>query len=149
MGETLLVKAELTPAMIAAGRTLLTGLDSQGLIFDAAFWLLSENSVKWHLVLSNRSVRRDGSLRLYHKVNKAIERLHLQPVIWIGEISILDTGVSIVQALRRALGMTSSVDGTRLDNATIGGEQIPGCLLYRLSVKQKLLPDAAMKRARA
>jgi hypothetical protein len=40
------------------------------------------------------------------------------------------------------LGTGASVDGTRLDNATIGGVRIPGCLLYRLSTRQKVGPQA-------
>ncbi len=140
MAETVLVKADLTPEMISAGRILLTGLDSQGLVFDAAFWLLDEDSVKWHLVLSNRSVRKDGSLALYHKVNKALEKLRLQNVMWIGDITIVDHRVPIVQSLRSVLGTAASVDGARLDNATVGGSQVPGCVLYRLSGRQRLLP---------
>jgi hypothetical protein len=35
------------------------------------------------------------------------------------------------------LDMTGSVDGTRLDNAIIGGVRIPACLLYRVAAKPK------------
>jgi hypothetical protein len=142
MAETVLVKADLTSDMIAAGRGLLTGLDAHGMIFDAAFWLLDEESGNWHLVLSSRSVRKDGSLALYHKVNRVLTKLRLQGAIWIGVISIVDHRAQIVQSLREALGTAGSVDGVRLDNATIDGVRVPACLVYRLSAKQKLAAQA-------
>jgi hypothetical protein len=141
MAETLLVRPDLTPEMATAGRALLAGLGAHGIIFDAAFWLLDEESGEWHLVLSSRSVRKDGSFSLYHKVNRVLSRLQLQDAIWIGEISIVDDRAQIVQSLRGALGTTASVDGARLDNATIGGMRIPGCMLYRLSTRQQVGPQ--------
>jgi hypothetical protein len=141
MAETVLVRPDLTPEMATAGRALLAGLDAHGIIFDAAFWLLDEESGEWHLVLSSRSVRKDGSLSLYHKVNRVLSRLQLQDAIWIGEISIVDDRTQIVQSLRGALGTAASVDGARLDNATIGGVRIPGCMLYRLSPRHKVAPQ--------
>jgi hypothetical protein len=142
MAETVLVKSDLTPEMAAAGRTLLAGLDAHGIIFDAAFWLLDEESGEWHLVLSSRSVRKDGSLSLYHKVNRVLSKLQLRDTIWIGNISIVDDRAQIVQSLRGALGTGASVDGTRVENATIGGVRIPGGMVYRLSPRQKVGPQA-------
>lgn len=142
MAQAILVTSDLTPEMIATGRTLVTGLDGQGLIFDAAFWLLNEESSEWRLVLANRSVRKDGSRDLYNKVNRILARLRLQDAIWIGIVSIVDLRVPIVQSLRAALGTAGSVDGARLDNATIDGVRIPPCLIYRLSARQKLASHA-------
>ncbi len=136
MAETVLVRSDLTPGMIVAGRRLVAGLDAQGLVFDAAFWLLDEDSANWHLVLASRSVRKDGSLSLYNRVNRALGKLQLQNVIWIGQIAIVDQRTPVVQSLRSALGAAGSVDGARLDNATIAGIRIPACLLYRLWAKQ-------------
>lgn len=90
MAETVLVRSDLTPEMVTAGRVLLSGLDAQGVVFDAAFWLLDEEDGEWHLVLSNHSVRKDGSLALNHKVNRVLGKLRLQDTIWIGAVSIVD-----------------------------------------------------------
>lgn len=97
---------------------------------------------EWRLVLANRSVRRDGSRDLYNKVNRVLVRLRLQDTIWIGIVSIVDLRVPIVQSLRAALGTAGSVDGARLDNATIDGVRIPPCLVYRLTARQKLASHA-------
>jgi hypothetical protein len=43
-----------------------------------------------------------------------------------------------VKSLRKAVGTAASIDGTRLDNEFIDGVSIPGCVLYRLSRRQKL-----------
>ena len=137
MAETVLMRADLTPAMIAGGRALLTGLDELGVSIDAALWLLDEEIAEWRLILASRLVRTDGPRILYRKVNRLLTKLRLQDVIWIDMVAIVDPHTRIVEALVGALGMTESVDGARLDNATIGGVRIPGCLLYRLAVKPK------------
>ena len=71
MAETVLVRSDLTPAMATAGRALLDGLDAHGIILDAAFWLLDEESAEWHLVLSSRSVRKGGSFSLYTPLTRS------------------------------------------------------------------------------
>ncbi len=124
--------------MIEAGRELVTVLDSRGPSFEAAFWLMDEENGRWHLVLSSRSVKMNGSRAMYVEVNKLLSALQLQNEIWIGMISIVGHRTPLVKALREALDTAASVDGVRLDNAFIGGVSIPGCVLYRLSRRQKL-----------
>jgi hypothetical protein len=138
MVETVLVRADLTPRLIEAGRELVTALDSYGPEFEAAFWLMDEENGRWHLVLSSRSVKIDGSRALYAEVRKVLSTLQLQNDIWIGMISIVGHRTPLVRSLRETLGTAASVDGARLDNAFIGGVSIPGCVLYRLSRRQKL-----------
>jgi hypothetical protein len=140
MVETVLVRADLSPRLIEAGRELVTALDSHGPEFEAAFWLMDEENGRWHLVLSSRSVKIDGSRALYAEVRKVLSTLQLQNEIWIGMISIVGHRTPLVRALREALGMAASVDGARLDDAFIGGVSIPACVLYRLSRRQKLQP---------
>jgi hypothetical protein len=142
MGETVLVVAYLAPDLIEAGRTLLMELDAKSLYFDAAFWLLDGDSANWHLYLGAHSIRENGSLALYRKVNRTLTTLSLTDKLWIGMISIVDMRSKIVRALASALGTAASVDGARLDNAIVGGIQIPSCLLYRVSANQKLATPA-------
>jgi hypothetical protein len=139
MAETILVRSDLTPRLIGAGRSLVAGLDQKGLAFEAAFWLLDEESGIWHLVLSSEAVKMDGSRALYSQVHKVLLNLGLQADIWIGMISIVGDRTPIVKSLRDVLGVAPSVDGTRLDDAFVGRTRLPGCLLYRLSRRQKLL----------
>jgi len=138
MAETILVSSALTSRMIEAGRSLVVGLDKAGLAFEAAFWLSDEESAIWHLVLSTKAVKMDGSRALYGKVHKVLLNLRLEAVIWIGMISIVGDRTPIVKSLRDVLGAAASVDGARLDNAFVGGMRLPGCLVYRLSRRQKL-----------
>ncbi len=67
----------------------------------------------------------------------------MQNEIWIGTISIVGNRTPLVKALRQRLGTAASVDGTRVDDAFVGGVWIPGCVLYRLSRRQKLKPIAS------
>jgi hypothetical protein len=138
MAETILVKADLSPRMIEVGRELVTALDAHGSEFEAAFWLMDEENGRWHLFLSSRSVKMGGSRAQYAEVDEVLETLQGRNDIWIGMISIVGHRTPLVKALREAVGMPASVDGTRVDDAFIGGVWIPGCVLYRLSRRQKL-----------
>lgn len=140
MGETVLVRADLTPRMVDAGRELVIGLDTRGLGFEAAFWLMDEDNGRWHLVLSSRAVKFDGSRAQYAAIHKVLLSLRLQNDIWIGMISIVGHRTPLIRSLREALGPAAAVDGVRLDNAFIDGVSLPGCMLYRLSARQKLQP---------
>ena len=141
MDETLLVRADLAPELIEAGRTLLLGLDAQAANIEAAFWLLDNSSGIWHLVLGNRWVRKSGSSVLYNKVNRTLTKLGLQDRLWIGMVSIVDQRSVEVQALDKALGGAASVDGVRLDDAKVGDIRLPGCLIYRVSAKAEARPE--------
>jgi len=126
--------------MIEAGRALVAGLDAQDMGFEAAFWLMDEENGRWHLVLSSRAVKIGGSRALYGDVDRTISALRLNQYIWIGMVSIVGHRTPLLKSLHQALGTPSSVDGTRLDGAFVGGVSIPGCRLYRLSRKQRLSP---------
>lgn len=147
MVETILVRPDLTPGMIEAGRNLVAGLDDRGMAFEAAFWLMDEDNGRWHLVLSSRAVKIDGSRALYADVSKVISALGLRKYIWIGTVSIVGHRTQLVKSLHETLGMAASVDGVRLDGAFIGGVSVPGCLLYRLSRRQKFLSISTEARA--
>jgi|SRR5580658_1688600 hypothetical protein len=146
MAETILVRSDLSQRLIDAGRSLIVGLDQIGLAYEAAFWLLDEESAIWHLVLSTKAVKMDGSRALYSQVHKVLLNLGLNGDIEITMISIVGDKTPIVKSLRDALGAAASVDGTRLDNAFLGAVRLPGCLLYRLSRRQKLQPMTSQVR---
>jgi hypothetical protein len=140
MVETILVRTDLSPRMIEVGRELVTALDAHGPEFEAAFWLMDEENGRWHLILSSRSVKMNGSQAQYAEVDKVLATLQPQKDIWIGMVSIVGHRTPLVKSLRKALGTAATVDGARLDNAFIDGVSIPGCVLYRLSRRQKLQP---------
>jgi len=141
MAETVLVRADLPPRLIEAGRELVIGLDSHGSEFEAAFWLMDEENGRWHLFLSSQAVKFDGSQAQYAEVRTVLSTLQLENDIPIRMISIVGHRTPVVKSLRKALETAAaSVDGTRLDNEFIDGVSIPACLLYRLSKRQKLQP---------
>jgi hypothetical protein len=142
MVETILVRADLAPQMIEAGRELVMALDFHGPEFEAAFWLMDEENGRWHLYLSSRSVKIDGPRAQYAEVHKVLSTLQSRNEILIRMISIVGHRTPLVKALRKVLGTTASVDGARLTDAFIGDVYIPACVLYRLSRRQKLQPIA-------
>src|SRR5580704_3867038 len=101
MAEAILVSSELTPGMIEAGRSLVAGLDEAGLAFEAAFWLSDRDSGYWHLFLSTKAVKMDGSRADYAQVRKVIETVGPEDEIWIGMISIVGDKTPTVTSLRR------------------------------------------------
>lgn len=140
MAETILVRPDLTQGMIEAGRELVASLDTHAMAFEAAFWLMDDDNGRWHLVLSSRAVKIDGSRALYADVSKAISTPRLRQYLWIGMISIVGHRTPLVKSLQDAVGAAASVDGVRLDGVFVGGVSVPGCRLYRLSRRQKLSP---------
>ena len=138
MAETILVMPDLTSGMIEAGRELVAGLDAYGPSVEAAFWAMDDENGRWHLVLSSRAIKMDGTRELYLGVDKVISELRLQKYIWIGIVSIIGHRTPLMKSLQDTLGTAGTVDGVRLDGAFLGGVFLPGCLLYRLSRRQRL-----------
>lgn len=141
MADTVLVVADLALDLIDAGRNLLRKLDAQGVRFDAALWLMDPENGSWRLHLAASSVRETGSSVYYEKVDEILTELGFGVRFWIGMVTIEDMSSKIVRALVSALGTAASVDGTRLDNAFIGGIRIPPCLVYRVTCKQPVGPQ--------
>jgi hypothetical protein len=140
MAETILVRADISPRLIEAGRELVAGLDSRGQEFEAAFWLMDEEFGRWHLFLSSQAVKFDGMRAQYAEVRKISSTLGLENDIPITMISIVGHRTPLVKALRKAVRTAATVDGVRLEDAFIGNIYIPACLLYRLSKRQKHKP---------
>jgi hypothetical protein len=78
-------------------------------------------------------------------VNRALSKLGMAKVLSLEMISVIDQHDPMVQLLIKALGMTASVDGVRLDNATVEGVHIPGCLLYRLTRRQGISAERSAR----
>lgn len=138
MDRAVLVVADLAADLFDNGRRLVQALDSRGLRFDAAFWLLESDSYHWRLYLGRHGVRETGSLELYKQIDGVLESLGMQERLWIGMIRIADMTSKLITALNASLGSAVSVDGTRLDNAFLDDAQLPGCVLYRLNANQCL-----------
>ena len=136
MADTVLVVADLARDLIEAGRTLIRKLDSRSVRFDVAFWLMDPENGSWRLHLGASSVRETGSLALYEKVDTILTEMGFGVRFWIGMVTIEDLRSKLVQALISTLGSAESVDGTRLDYATVNGVRVPPCVLYRLSPEQ-------------
>jgi hypothetical protein len=140
MAETILVRTDLAPRLVEAGRELVAGLDSHGLEFEAAFWLMDDEFGRWHLFLSSQAVKFDGMRSQYAEVRKVTSALGLEDDIRTGMISIIGHRTPLMRALRKAVKSAATVDGVRLEDTFIDREYIPACILYRLSKRQKLKP---------
>jgi hypothetical protein len=141
MAQTILVRSGLTAEMVSAGRRLLRHLDAAGIVFEAALWLLDADIDEWHLVVGTDAVHSEGPKALYRAVNVAMSQVTPVGVLSIEMISIVDRAEPIVEALTDRLGTAESVDGARLDHATVAGVRLPGCVLYRLTAAQALAPE--------
>jgi hypothetical protein len=77
-------------------------------------------------------------LALYGKVDEILMDMEFGVRFWIGMVTIEDMRSKLMQALVSVLGNAASVDGARLDYATVIGIRLPPCLLYRLTAVQRL-----------
>ncbi len=83
----------------------------------------------------------DGPKVLYRSVNQALSELNLTGLLSIEMISIVDEREPMIKVLSERLGRVASVDGVRLDNATVGRVRLAGCFLYRLNLGQAVAAE--------
>jgi hypothetical protein len=83
MGETILVRPELTAAKIAGGEALLRRLDEEGMPIVAAFWLFREESAVWRLMLATPLMGKMDPRIPDFKVRAVLEKMGETRIEWL------------------------------------------------------------------
>lgn len=129
MAEDTLVKENLSPEMISAGRALLAELDAAAWHATSAFWLFNPERNRWELVLSSPDVETRGSRPGYETVRQILLRGDLSGLS-LGDITILPPRKEIVRLLSRAVSVTGG-GGVRFSRNAIDGHYIEDAFIYR------------------
>jgi hypothetical protein len=130
MAEATLVKSDLTPDMVKAGRQLLHGLDRQKTPIDAAFWLYVPEGEQWRLVLGSPELRNRGPRRLYKRVQSVLSRE--EPTVPLSSVALVDSADPLVQTLSSVIKVSGG-NGVRFSRNSINGQYIEDAYIYRMA----------------
>jgi hypothetical protein len=129
MAETILVKEVLTDQMIAAGADLIKQLDRSGWPVVGSLWLYDPEMNEWRLLIVSPSVKDDGPLAAYQRINAQLESVaHLS---W-EPISVVSPDDRRVRALASAYKTGPDLQGRRVHRTAVNGYYVDDAYVYRL-----------------
>ena len=129
-------RATLTPALIAAGRSLVRRL-RESVPLAAAFWLYQEERGRWRLMLASPLVSQRGSLETYRQVQAVLEgRPERLPYgmndLELDDITVIDPGNELVSLWRHIYPAGLASAEARSFGVAIGGRYFEGAYFYFL-----------------
>jgi hypothetical protein len=124
-------KAAMVSIDVSLGSELLDILDRARLKVSVALWVFLSEYEDWRLVVAGRQLDspdpRDAYRLVHDSLNAAGFRQKPPPVL------ILRMNDPFIRELRRILGKTRSVDGTRMGGQMIGDRFVLDAYVYRVS----------------
>lgn len=96
-------KTILVNESIEDGERLLKKLEEKNFPISAAFWRYLEEDSLWRLVIVSPVVDRDGPLRSYMHITKALDELGSSVQFGISDISVIGPSWSQFQDLRKTI----------------------------------------------
>ncbi len=131
MAEEVVVKEMLTKEMIEAGADLMHRLDIAHLDVEASLWLYLSESNIWRLVVAVPGVKRDGSKKIYKKIQSVLSKIpEEQSSIALSNISVVDTDDPLISRLRPKIRTGPGISGGRFLRGTINGHFIEDAYIY-------------------
>jgi hypothetical protein len=132
MAENTIVKEQLTDSMIDAGAELTRKLDEIGLPVTASFWFFMPEVNEWRLFFASPDVGSLGPLKVYAKVNQAIEQLGpLGASVPLSAVGVLDSEAELVRRLKVAVRTGPGLSRLRFTKNVADGQFIDDALIYR------------------
>ncbi len=132
MAEGMVVKEQLTDAMIDAGAELTRKLDERGLSITAALWLFDPELGEWRLFFASPETGSKGPLAVYAVIHEAIDELGDKATAApMSVIGLLGTEAELVRRLRTAFHTGQDVRRIRLKKSVADGHFVEDALIYR------------------
>lgn len=133
MAESAMVKEQLTPEMVTAGKNLINYLDKSEIGISSAFWFYMEDSEKWRLILSSPKVKSDGPKKVYLEIQKCIEELGKEgTIINLRDISVVEQEHSLIKLISKGIITGDGISEIRFSRNTINGHYIEDAMIYRI-----------------
>lgn len=123
----------LVEESIRAGELLTERLAGAKFPLVASFWLYSEESERWQLVLASSLVDQVGLKEAYRKVQAVLRANPELKPLTLNDISVVPPREGLVRDLRQTLGSASSVRGLRLGGTRVNNHIVDDAYLYRLA----------------
>ena len=131
MAEEALVSGTLTDPMIAAGESLIRYLDEVHFLVDAAFWMRSQESDLWRLIIASPEVKSAGPRKAYRRLQSYLNKAEGRDLS-LASITLLDSKDRLLQLLRTAITTGPGISGIRFTGNTINGVSFPDSFIYRV-----------------
>lgn len=131
MAEEALVSGTLTDPMIAAGESLIRYLDEVHFLVDAAFWMRSQESDLWRLVIASPEVKSAGPRKAYRRLQGYLNKVEARDLS-LASITLLDSTDPLLQLLRTAITTGPGISGIRFTGNAINGVSFPDSFIYRV-----------------
>ena len=133
MVNELVVRNELTDAMVSAGRALIETLDARGWPVTASLWFFFSDEERWKLIIASPVVVEKGPREAYQEIRDAMLEIPAQEVhINLQDILVTDPEDSRLQVMRGAMGSGSGSSQMRFTQHVLNGTFIEDALVYRL-----------------
>ncbi len=134
MAEDIVLKEQLTEAMIEAGAQLTHELDEAGVPISAALWLFKPEINEWQLVFASPDVATQGSVKVYRRVFSVIGQLgEKAPAVPPVMIRLLEPNAEIFRLLRLVAQTGPGIGRIRMSRNAINGHFIDDALIYRVT----------------
>lgn len=134
MVEELLVGRQLTPEMIAVGKSLVAVLDKRGVTVKGAFWVLLPDNDAWRLMIASPEVRQLGPKAVYRKIYSALAKLPPgMAVVGLKDITVVEEKAPLYTSLRSAMPTDPGISGVRVSREYVNGHLIEEAYLYRVT----------------
>ena len=132
MAENVVVKEQLTEAMIDAGAELTRALVDLQMPISAALWLFTVDD-DWQLVFASPDVADKCPLAVHRQINVARDRLGQKvAAIPLLGVRVLEGDAALVRQLRTAVPADAGIRRIRFTKRVADGRYIEDALIYRV-----------------
>lgn len=127
-----MVAEYLSDAMIRVGAELEQILEKVGLRPDAIFWYYDNSSEKWNLIVVDRRVAAEGSLKFYQKLREALDEAsdELRELMF-DRIALMGPEQRLAATILNGVKKGQVRSGLRLTGSIIAGSWIEDAYIYR------------------
>jgi len=133
MAEEVVVKEDLSQAMMRAGAQLTELLIGAGMVVSASLWLYDAEANAWRLLIASPEVRKRGPKEVYGQIRAAIAQMPQgQPGLELMDVSAVDERYATVSLLRHAVKTGENLAAIRFAGNAIRGHLIEDAYIYRM-----------------
>ena len=140
-----MVENILVERWIEVGEMLTQTLEEAEFPLVASFWLYTDESGRWRLMLASPLVDQKGPLKAYEKIQKVLRRKPELKPLTLSDISVVSPKYDLVKDLRIVFGVAKDVRGVRLQGTRVNEHFVEGAYLYRL---KRRIPNSSQSKAR-
>ena len=136
MDKEVVVRSELTDAMVGAGEALTRRLDERKWPVVASLWFFFPDVDRWKLILASPTVAEEGPREAYKTIRDVINEMpEEEPHLGLHDIKVTDPENDLLQRMSTSIGTVPGVKQMRISQNVMNGSLIEDTLIYRLNLQ--------------